>query len=344
MLLTICTIRQLPQALTLGNSFSEYAPPSDGTSPTVLIGLVDDPRQLPTDFVSPYPILPVADILTKAELRTLSGLYTPTEFAAACKPRFIQEAFQRYPSVSTLLYADPNIRFYSSVDSVYSELADANILLTPYITRKQTDLLADGQPAWPDEKFFQNIGLYNSDFLALRRSTETSRFLDWWQDRTQQRAYINYCEGLCIDQIWLMHVPVFFKGVKVIKQLSWNLALWNLPERIIRQAGADWLVTGVGGTHTESICFANFKGLFNMDEGFFPNQNRLILSERPYVVALLNEYKRHVSSQEHTIQAPPVAYGRQVSPLVLRGWRKTTVESLRAVVDFIDRLPLPVFR
>lgn len=343
-LLTICTIRQLPQALTLGNSFIQHAAQPDGPLPTVLIGLVDDPKQLPADFQSPYPVLPVSDILTKAELRTLSGMYTPTEFAAACKPRFIQEVFRRYPSATTLLYADPNIRFYSSVASIEAELADANILLTPYLTRKQPDLLPDDQLAWPDEKFFQNIGLYNSDFLALRRSAETNRFLEWWQDRTQQRAYINYCEGLCTDQIWLMHVPVIFAGVKIIKHLSWHLALWNLPDRIIRQAGTEWLVTGVGSTHTEPICFASFKGLFNMDEGFFPNQNRVDLSERPYVVAFLNEYKRYVASQEHNLQETPAAYGRQVSPVVLRGWRKATVESLRAILGFIDRLPLPVLR
>jgi hypothetical protein len=328
----------------LGNSFIQHATQPDGTSPTVLIGLVDDPKQLPADFSSPYPVLPISDILTKAELRTLSGMYTPTEFAAACKPRFIQEAFRRYSSATTLIYADPNIRFYSSVAPIQNELADANILLTPFLTRKQPDLLPDDQPAWPDEKFFQNIGLYSSDFLAVRRSDETSRFLNWWQDRIQQRAYINYCEGLCIDQIWLMHVPVFFAGVKIIKHLSWHLALWNLPDRIIRQAGTEWLVTGAGNNYTETVCFASFKGLFNMDEGFFPNQNRVHLSERPYVVAFLNEYKRLVSSQENNLQDIPTAYGRQVSPVVLRGWRQTAVQSLRAIVDFIDRLPLPVFR
>jgi hypothetical protein len=328
----------------LGNSFIRHATQPDGTSPTVLIGLVDDPNQLPADFSSPYPVLPISDILTKAELRTLSGMYTPTEFAAACKPRFIQEAFRRYPSTTTLIYADPNIRFYSSVAPIQAELADATMLLTPFLTRKQPDLLPDDQPAWPDEKFFQNIGLYSSDFLAFRRSAETSRFLNWWQDRIQQRAYLNYCEGLCIDQIWLMHVPVFFAGVKVIKHLSWHLALWNLPDRVIRQAGNEWLVTGLGNTHTETICFASFKGLFNMDEGFFPNQNRVHLSERPYVVAFLNEYKRFVASQENNIPVIPTAYGRQVSPVVLRGWRQTAVQSLRSIVDFIDRLPLPVLR
>lgn len=328
----------------MGDSFIQHAAQPDGLLPTVVIGLVDDHTQLPAGFTSPYPILPVSDILTKAELRTLSGMYTPVEFAAACKPRFIQEAFRRYPSAQTLVYADPNIRFYSSAASIQAALADANILLTPHITRKQPDLLPDDQPAWPDEKFFQNIGLYSSDFLAFRRSAETSRFLNWWQDRTQQRAYINYCEGLCTDQLWLMHVPVFFAGVNVVKSPSWHLALWNLPDRIIRQAGSEWLVTGTGSTHTEPICFASFKGLFNMDEGFFPNQNRVHLSERPYVVAFLNEYKRFVAAQDYTLPETPAAYGRQVSPVVLRGWRKTTVESLRTILDFIDRLPLPVLR
>ena len=95
MLLTICTIRQLPQALALGDSFSHHTTQATD-KPLVLIGLADDPAQLPTGFVSPYPLLSIKELLTSTALEALSAKYTPTEFAAACKPLFIAEAFRRF--------------------------------------------------------------------------------------------------------------------------------------------------------------------------------------------------------------------------------------------------------
>lgn len=338
MLVTICTIRQLPQAFTLSDSFVRYTADASGRSAPVLIGLADDPDHLPATFVSPYPILPVRDWLPAEQLASLSATYTPTEFAAACKPRFIAEVFRLYPDVNQVLYADPNVQFLGQLTPIWESLSGANALLTPHITR------SPGDQHWPDEKFFQNVGLYSADFLAFRRSDETNRLLAWWQNRVQERAYIDFCAGLCTDQLWLMHVPVFFRDIHVVKNPGWHVALWNLPERTIRQDGAGWIATGPMGQN-QPLLFANFKGLLNVDEGFFPHQNRLQLADRPYVVALLNHYHRTLAAHKHSsVSAIRPAYGQRPEPVVLRSWRETVVKSLRAVTRFIDRMPLPKIR
>lgn len=348
MLVTLCTIRQLPQAITLADSFVRYADEANGPV-SVVIGLADDPTHLPTDFISPYPLLPVAELLSAAQLTDLSAAYTPTEFAAACKPRFIAEIFRRYPAVDQLLYADPNIRFFSPVQPVWEQLTPDHrttavrrtvptLLLTPHITRPPADT------HWPDEKFFQNVGLYSSDFLAFRRSAETDRLLAWWQDRVQQRAYVDFCAGLCTDQLWLMHVPVFFRDVAVVKNPGWHVALWNLPERTVRQDGPGWVVSGPTGQN-QALLFANFKGLYHYDDGFFSQQNRLRLNDRPYLIALLNDYRQAVATRRlPAVSSILPAYGQRPEPVVLRGWRQTTVRSLRAVARFIDQVPLPRLR
>lgn len=338
MLVTICTIRQLPQAFTLGDSFVRYTADASGQSAPVLIGLVDDLERLPADFVSPYPILPVRNWLSAEQLANLSAMYTPTEFAAACKPRFIAEIFRLYPDVNQLLFADPNVQFLGQLTPIWESLSAVNALITPHITRSPGDQL------WPDEKFFQNVGLYSADFLAFRRSDETNRLLAWWQDRVQERAYIDFCEGLCTDQLWLMHVPVFFRDVLIVKNPGWHVALWNLPERTIRQDGAGWVATGPMGQN-QPLLFANFKGLLNIDEGFFPHQNRLQLADRPYVVALLNQYYRALDAHKpSSVAAIRPAYGQRLEPVVLRSWRQAVVKSLQAVTRFIDRMPLPKVR
>lgn len=338
MLVTICTIRQLPQAFALGDSFSRYALDFNGQPEPFLIGLADDPAQLPPSFTSPYPLLPVNSVFTGDTLTSLSDTYTPTEFAAACKPRFIAEVFNRYPAADRLLYADPNVLFTQPLTAIWRQFGESNALLTPHITRTPADT------AWPDEKFFQNVGLYSADFMIFRRSAETDRLLAWWQDRAQERAYIDFCAGLCTDQLWLMYMPVFFQRVQVVKNPGWHAALWNLPERTLRQVDENWQVTGPTGTN-QPLLFLNAKGLYNADEGFFPNQNRLRLSERPDVRTLLTTYRQAVDKHAAPgLTNTPPAYGRQPEPVVLRGWRRATVRSLRALNRFVDNVPLPVIR
>ena len=338
MLVTLCTIRQLPQAFALGDSISHQDTNDDDQPEPFLIGLVDDPARLLANFVSPYPLLPVGTMLPAATLTALSASYTPTEFAAACKPLFIAEVFRRYPDVQQVAYADPNVLFLQPLTAVWSQLREANALLTPLITKHPDDT------DWPDEKFFQNVGLYSADFLAFRRSVETDRLLAWWRDRVETRAYVNFCAGLCTDQLWLMHVPVFFRDVRIIKNSGWHVALWNLPERTLQSDGAGWRVNGPTDIN-QPLVFVNAKGLFNADEGFFAHQNRLRPSARPDARSLLATYQQAVAVHANSaLSSLAPAYGQRPEPVVVRGWRRAAIRSMRAVMRFLDTVPLPAVR
>lgn len=338
MFITLCTLRQLPQAFTLGDSVHQYTPAGATESAPFVIGLLDDPARLPAGFQSPYPLLPVSEWMAIDELTSLSARYTPTELAAACKPRFIQTVFEQYPWATSVVYADANVRFFGPTTAINDQLAGANALLTPHITRAPAD------NRWPDEKAFQNVGLYSADFLAFRRSAETDRLLTWWRDRVEPRAAIDFCAGTCTDQLWLMHVPIFFQDVKVVNDSGWHVALWNLPERKLLTDGVNWRVSGTAGTD-RPLLFANFKGLYQPDEGFFPHQNRLQLRDRPDATALLTAYRLALRAHDHlALNRIPPAYGARPEPIVLRGWRRSVVQSLRAVTRFVDRVPLPVIR
>ncbi|WP_338875732.1 hypothetical protein WBJ53_08905 [Spirosoma sp. SC4-14] len=340
MLTTICTIRQLPQALALGDSFAKNASETGGNLRPFVIGLADNPAHIPANFQSPYPIWPIGDIIGAQELQTLSAKYTPTEFIAACKPALLREIFRRLPDVDELIYADPNVQFFGSLAPVWQQLQSANILLTPHITQAPPETVNNDR-AWPDEKFFQNIGLYSADFLAFKRSNETDRMLAWWQDRVQERAVVDFCVGLCTDQIWLMHVPVFFNGVKVIKEPGWHVAIWNLPQRPLYQQAGQWILRA----GKQPLLFANFKGLYTWNEGFFPHQNRLNLKKRSELSLLMANYRNAVAKyQKPDFQNTVPAYGQQPEPIVLRGWRRASVQVMRAVTTFVNQVPLPVLR
>lgn len=332
MLLTVCTIRQLPQAFALGASLTQQS----GSAERFVIGLADDPDHLPARFDSPYPLLTLAECLPDAdEVARLSAIYTTTEFVAACKPAFINTALQRYPAEDHVIYVDPSTFFYQPLTNLTGRFAEANLLLTPHITRPP-----DTANRFPDEKYFQNVGLYSSGFLLFKRSAETARLLAWWQDRVMPRAFIDFCAGLCTDQLWLMHVPVFFDGVVVVKETGWQVAVWNLPERLLVQQSDGWHVTD-----SDLLQFVNFRGLSHPDEGLFAYQNRLQINKRPDVQQLLLDYRKVVAHYEQPALLGTVpAFGQRPVPIVLRGWRRSVADLLKAANQFIDTVPLPVIR
>jgi len=309
LVLTVCTIRQLAQALTLGDAVKQFHPQA-----TFRIGLADE-AQCPADRVLPYPVLPIAEVIDSATLATLSERYTPTEFVAATKPGLIRAMMAQQPNCEQVVYLDPNVCLYQPLGPVLAELQSAQVLLTPHLT---------GPPAdneFPDEKYLQNVGLYSADFLALNRSPETDRLLSWWENRVQTRAQIDFCDSLCLDQIWLMHLPALFGGVKIIKD-QWYRAIWNWHE---------WPQNAEGPP-----LWINFKGLYNQDEGLFVYQTRLKLAQRRDIQRFLADYKLAVITRQQPTFAQSPAFGKRPELPPVRGWRRQAGLALRSVARFVD--------
>jgi hypothetical protein len=55
--------------------------------------------------------------------------------------------------------------------------------------------------------------------------------LEWWEERTLKFGFDNVAEGYFVDQLWINLVPIYFKGVKVLREFGYNAAPWNLHER-----------------------------------------------------------------------------------------------------------------
>lgn len=318
--LTVCTVRQLPQALALGQSVDRLHP-----NATFVIGLADAEQGI--DGISlPYRVLPVASVLTPDALKTVSDSYSPTELAGALKPTFLRAVYAQFPEAQHLIYLDPNSALYAPLTPVLEQLHAASILLTPFMQKAP----ADG--ALPDEKYMQNIGLYNADFLALRRSAETDRMLAWWENRVQTRAQIDFCESLCLDQIWLMHVPAFFEGVLIAKNIDWHRGLWN------------WHEWAAAKDKPEQPLWVNFKGLYDRSEGFFAYQTRVDPTRDSALQRLLADYRAAVQRLAQPAFDRRPAYGRQPEKPVVFGWRRGAVKALRSLAQQINTMPLPVWK
>ncbi|MBO0952414.1 hypothetical protein [Fibrella forsythiae] len=333
MLLTVCTIAQLPQALTLGASFTQHNPDRQ-----FVIGLADDPDHLPANWSSPYRLLTLADAgCSASDVAALSARYTPTEFRTACKAAFIQVAYQQ-TEPSVLLYADPSAFVYHSLNEVFDQVARHSILLCPHWLQPPAD------NRLPDEKHLQNVGLYSSGLIGFGPHPDTSKMLTWWKSRTADRAHIDFCAGQCLDQLWLMHVPALFEQVGILKHVGLQVALWNVQERHLALGQAGWQV--IQKATPVPLLTADFAGLLSSTEGLFQRQNRLNIAKRPDVSTLVSMYQTALKSRLlPELGAVRPAYGQQPEPVLLRGWRFSIVTKLHRLSTWISNVPVrPIHR
>lgn len=139
-----------------------------------------------------------------------------------------------------IVYFDPDIYLYSKMDELKEMFVENDIILTPHIL---TPIKIDNKT--PSEIPFQQVGVFNLGFIALKRTVNSKAFLVWWKERLLNLCYIDVGNGLFTDQIFITHVPIFFDKVLIIKDFGYNMAPWNLHERFLTKKGDKYLVNDI---------------------------------------------------------------------------------------------------
>ncbi|MBY9080673.1 hypothetical protein KIH86_14215 [Paenibacillus sp. HN-1] len=142
--------------------------------------------------------------------------YRLYEAATSVKPAFLHFLFDRYPDELNIVFMDTDVIPYAPFDDLLFALEYHNILLSPH-------LLEPCEDPWS----YLWVGVYNTGFVALRRSEETMQFLEWWEQRLYRYGFYEapyYC-----DQKWIDLAPAYF-NVTVWKHPGYNVAYWNLHE------------------------------------------------------------------------------------------------------------------
>ncbi len=214
---TVCTSNYLYQALSLGDSIKKTNPDYE-----FIICLADKMPDFKLNL--PYKVLLLENINFLA-FEDYSQKFKILELACALKPVFAQYLLHLYPSLDKIIYLDTDIFVYSSLEGVEKNLDEYDIILTPHITKAIS--LSE---RW-NEKQYLNSGLYNAGFIAFKRTENSLKFLDWWQTHLNKYGYVNYCQGMFVDQLCLNFVPIFYDKVLIDYNPSLNIAYWNLQER-----------------------------------------------------------------------------------------------------------------
>jgi hypothetical protein len=193
---TTCFIHELPQIASLSSRFDK-----------IIVGIVD----IETKNIHPIANteLLFLDQIRLTYLNELSAKYSTEELRAIAKVLFGKYLYEGLSDNDFLVYITP--LFYLT-DTTRLQTDTHDIFLLPKTT----------QPfEIKDEKTILNSGMFESDFWAVRKSKNATQFLNWWEEKVIKQGYIKPCEGLNADELWLNHVPVFFKNVKIIRDNYW---------------------------------------------------------------------------------------------------------------------------
>ena len=160
------------------------------------------------------------------EWTDMSFKYDLTEFCTSIKPGAFKYLFaQGYDKV---LYFDPDIYIFSSINTILQRLEDYDIVLTPQIAGIHIDYTGE-HPEWA-----MNVnGIFNLGFCGMRKSLITDKIILWWQKRLKTECFADRSVGNFTDQKWMDWMPGLLGNeyLYISHDLGMKMAPWNYFER-----------------------------------------------------------------------------------------------------------------
>jgi hypothetical protein len=271
---SVATANYLAFARVTAQSFVAHHP----GAPFVVLLLDDLAHRLSDDdecftFVRPedLPIDP-------DDYARMAYYYDATELSCAMKPWVLGHLLEQ---VEVAIYLDADIECFSSLEALAALARTDDIVLTPHVT---TPMPRDG--LLPDETLILAAGIYNLGFLALGQNS--GPFLEFWRSRLIDDGLVDQPAMRQADQRWVDFVPALFRHV-IVRDTVYNVAYWNLHERVLAKEGESWTVDG------RPLGFFHFSGydvhrpaLLSKHQGATP---RITLMEHPALVELCAHYR-----------------------------------------------------
>lgn len=283
LIFTICSNNYLAQAKVFTDSIALYEPGAK-----IIIGLIDELNiQIDYNFFTPAEIIPLKELQIE-NISELFEKYNIVELNTAVKASYFKYLSVKYPEVKKIIYFDPDIKIFQSLNSIFNELNTSDIILTPHIL---TPIELDGSQ--PQENLFLKHGIYNLGFIGIRSINENvKRFLNWWEDRILYRSFTNMPEGFFVDQLPINLAPIFFNNVKILEGYGYNMAPWNLHERKLVSAEAESYTLQDGSP----LYFYHFSSYDykRPEELCKPYYSRFTFNDRPDLIKIYKTYQKDI--------------------------------------------------
>jgi hypothetical protein len=299
---TIVSPNYLPYARTLGDSYLQQHP--DQRFFVLIVADLSSSDRLKFEGMGFTPIM--LQEIGLGDARREGMMYDILELNTNVKPTFLKYLLRAF-DLDQIVYLDPDIFVYQPLTPVFEALATSSAVLTPHIT-----MPVDGEIK-PSEQDHLYNGTYNLGFIAVRRTDEGNRLLDWWERRCLENGFSEGRTGLFVDQKWMNLAPGLFADIAILRHLGCNMAYWNLHERRLSLKGA-YLVND-----TIPLCFFHFSGIVVQDPASLSkNTMDFTLANRPDLQGIFADYKAEVLRNKNaTLEALPYGFDRFTDGIVV---------------------------
>jgi glycosyltransferase involved in cell wall biosynthesis/SAM-dependent methyltransferase len=231
----VCTIiakNYLAHARVLAESFQRHHP--DGRCFVLVIDEVDGYLDATAE---PFTLVRPGEIGLSA-FEEMRGAYDVMELSTAVKPWLLRHMLRHHDD-SGVAYFDPDIQVISRMSELESLLREHAIVLTPHVLE---GMPRDGRK--PTETDILMAGVYNLGFIGLSDREDAHRMLDWWSERLLTDCHVAPERGLFVDQRWVDFVPGLVSDLAIFRHPGYNVAYWNLPERMLQRHDGAYSVNG----------------------------------------------------------------------------------------------------
>ncbi|WLD94965.1 hypothetical protein [Alkalihalobacillus sp. AL-G] len=280
---SIC-LDQLAQTKVLSKSLKQNIPGSK-----LIICLVEEdfPSELKSD--QDFDEIVLRKNIKIENFKQKIHKYNQYEVACASKAPLLTYVYNKYISERFFIYIDPDIQVFSSLPEVEQSFKTNSIIFTPHFLSPP----ALHHNIWEENAEIEilRVGVFNGGFIGIKRSGITEQFLNWWNQRSKQDAYIDSVTGFYTDQRWLTSALVLFDGIKILKHYGYNIAIWNLNERRITSKNNHYFANG------EPFRFFNFSHVNLLAEK--SNKDSVMYRIVNTYLEELNEYRKLFPQREN---------------------------------------------
>lgn len=279
----VCTAiasNYLPKAKVLARSIKRTNPNID-----VIICLVEKEMNPEAKLCKYFDHIVLAKDLGFENFEKFIFKYKLVEASTAVKGQLFKYLMNKYKNVDQFVYFDPDILVLESLEELQSAFDKHSIILTPHLLEPEEY----DDAIWENEICTLRYGIFNLGFLALKRSEETDRFLNWWSKRLEFYCYDNLAAGLFTDQKWINLAPAFFEDICILRHPGYNVAPWNLTRRNVTLTNINQYK--VNGNPLVFFHFSGFDSGANayMLNKYAPGPNNAVLNLRQQYIKELDE-------------------------------------------------------
>lgn len=274
---TVCAKNYLAQALTLKQSV-------EITNPDIIffIFLSDDVEgeELPEVILLDDNWIP--------QWKKMAFKYNVIEFSTSIKPFCIDYLFNK--GYENVLYIDPDIYVYKSLNEIFEILKSKSIVLTPHRCT-----MFDNMRGPTSELIVSLVGVYNLGFLGIKNDIIGKRVVNWWKNRLHDYCYDDKEQGLFVDQKWMNFVVGYFPNdVYISHDLGFNMAIWNIQERELFIENGTFKVRSIENpSKVYDLAFFHFSGYDPYKpENIDKRVNDYTVKEYPQYKKLLDDYRK----------------------------------------------------